>query len=107
MSLDEIAKLCSAKPELLEKVLIACSAMGLLHREGSLYQNTESAERYLVEGRPLYQGEIIAHSAMGWKFWDSLPDDVLLNSPQRKAPSDLHLLNPADFRRRYFRLTLY
>lgn len=86
---EDLSSLCSAKNYLLEKVLIACSAMGLLKKEGDLYRNTELSEQYLVEGKSLYQGNIISHSANVWEFWNNLPN-ALLNEARREDPADSH-----------------
>ena len=86
---DELACLCSAKPELLEKLLIACCAMGLLQKEKQLYRNTELSKEYLVEGKSLYQGNIIAHSASVWDFWNNLSDEILEN-PNPENPTESH-----------------
>jgi hypothetical protein len=74
---EDLGAACSAKPQLLEKVLIACCAMGLLEKKGPAYQNTELSEKYLVETSPLYQGNIIAHAANVWDYWQQLPDEIL------------------------------
>lgn len=72
----ELAGRCGAKPDMLEKLLIACAALGLLAKDGERYVNTDAAENYLVRGRPQYQGDMIAHTANLWSFWNRLPDEV-------------------------------
>lgn len=76
MEAGPLAIVCGADPGLLEKLLIAAVAMGLLEKDGTAYRNTPISQEYLVEGRPLYQGNIIAHSANVWSFWDNLPNTV-------------------------------
>lgn len=71
---SELAEACAAEEPMLGKLLIACTAMGLLEKEGPKYRNSEMAEKYLVRGAKLYQGEIIAHSEAKWEFWDALPN---------------------------------
>jgi len=82
MSVVELADTCNAKPPMLEKLLIACCAMGLLKKHEEIYSVTNLAETYLVAGREFYQGDMIAHSANKWDFWTHLEDEVL----QEKAP---------------------
>ncbi len=82
MSVNDLAQTCHAKPDTLEKLLIACCAMGLLNKDEDLYSVTNVAETYLVAGRELYQGDMVAHSANKWDFWTNLEDFVL----QEKAP---------------------
>lgn len=85
MASEELSSLCSAKTVLLEKVLIACCAMGLLKRESGLYNNTELTEEYLVEGKDLYQGNIICHAANVWEFWGNLPGEILNESREEDS----------------------
>jgi hypothetical protein len=82
----ELAAACGAKADLLERVLIACCSLGLLERDGEAYRNTALSQEYLVEGRPLYQGHIIAHAARVWVYWHDLPQLILENpSPPTEA----------------------
>jgi hypothetical protein len=74
---QELADRCGAKPDLLEKILIAAAAMDLVQKHGRHYQNTPLSQTYLVEGKPLYQGDIILHGANVWRFWDQLPETIL------------------------------
>lgn len=85
---QELAKDCSAKEDILEKMLIACCAMGLLDKENDHYKNTELSGQYLVEGQPLYQGNIIAHAANVWDYWNQLPNEVLLKKTEENPSRD-------------------
>lgn len=76
MSAEEICKRLNSKHEITEKLLIACAAMGLLEMEGGKYKNTQLAKGYLVRGEKLYQGDMIAHSAAAWGFWDKLEEAI-------------------------------
>jgi hypothetical protein len=87
---EAIAGLCSADLKLLEKVLVACCAMGLLEKQGAGYANSALSEQYLVEGKPLYQGNIIAHSASVWEYWDSLPGQLAANAAASQDPARSH-----------------
>ena len=75
-SCDDLAAACATKPDILEKLLIACCAMGLLEKDGGIYQNTELSNTYLVESAPLYQGHIIAHAAKVWDYWGDLENVI-------------------------------
>lgn len=85
---DALAKACGAKADILERVLIACCALGLLERVGEGFRNTELSQEYLVEGKPLYQGHIIAHAARVWDYWHSLPELILENPPPPTEAQD-------------------
>jgi len=76
MTADGLAAACKAKPDMLERLLIACTAMDLLTMSGGRYRTTPFADTYLVRGSKLYQGHIIAHSAKIWDFWGGLEYEV-------------------------------
>jgi hypothetical protein len=84
----KLAAACKAKPDILERVLIACCALGLLEKEDNAYRNTALSQEYLVEGKPLYQGHMIAHAARVWDYWHDLPQLVLENPPKPDEARD-------------------
>ena len=90
MSSEQLAQKCHTKPGLTEKLLIACTAMGLLNKRENRYGNTELSKTYLVRGQKLYQGNIIAHSAATWNFWNNLADEIWLESPPKVTEADEH-----------------
>ena len=76
LTLDEICRGCKTKSDLTEKLLIACVSMGLLDKDGRCYCNSDFANKYLTCGKKLYQGNMIAHSANIWQFWNKLEDQI-------------------------------
>lgn len=74
---EELANCCEAPADRLEKLLIACCALGLLKRERIRWCNSDLSDKYLVEGRPPYQGNIILHAFNVWNVWTSLPYDLV------------------------------
>lgn len=74
MEAAELAAACGADAGVLEKVLIAGAAMGLLDKDGAGYRNSALSAEYLMEGKPLYQGHMIGHSAKVWDVWSALPE---------------------------------
>ncbi len=88
MDCGELANVCRTDRLLLEKVLIACCALGLLRQEEGQYYNTEMAEQYLVAGRPQYQGDIIKHAMTVWRFWDSLPETIRIQPEPGASQAD-------------------
>lgn len=89
MTLEEICQKCRTKPDMTEKLLIACTAMDLIEKQGPQYKNTELSNTYLVRGRELYQGNIIAHSSTVCNFWNSLEDEVRVTArPENKQEDD-------------------
>jgi SAM-dependent methyltransferase len=71
-----------------EKLLIACAAMGLLRKTGNEYRNTELSQTYLVDGQPLYQGDIIAHAACVWQFWNTLEEQTVSDAKHLNKQHD-------------------
>jgi len=72
----ESAARCGTHPYNTEKLLVACTAMGLLEKEGGTYRNTACADHYLVHGRPAYQGDLIEHIGRQWTRWGEIEDFV-------------------------------
>lgn len=89
LTCEKLAAACGAKLDLLERVLIACCALGLLDRDGGGYRNTELSQTYLVDGKPLYQGNIIAHAVRVWDYWHDLPQ-LILENPQTPTEAQDH-----------------
>jgi len=70
MTAREIAERRESSPEMTEKLLIACTALGLTQFRGGKYENSELAGMYLVRGKPFYQGNWIDHAADDlWGYW--------------------------------------
>ncbi|NIP28062.1 MAG: hypothetical protein GWN67_14620 [Phycisphaerae bacterium] len=90
MSLEELCQQLHTKPDMTERLLIACTAMGLLDKSENRYKNTELSKTYLVRGQQLYQGNIIAHSATVWNFWNNLEDEIRLESAPKVNEADEH-----------------
>jgi hypothetical protein len=90
LSAEQISQTCRTRPVMTEKLLIACTAMGLLEKEGFKYSNTDLTRTYLVQASELYQGDIIAHSASVWDFWDRLADEISQELPPRNVKPDEH-----------------
>jgi SAM-dependent methyltransferase len=76
MDSERLARDTQCVPRLLEALLDACVATGLLHREGRRYVNSHLSSAYLVEGRPLYLGHILEVQARGTARWDRLLEFV-------------------------------
>lgn len=89
MSGEQICRTIKSDPEMMKKLLIACVAMGLLERHEGQYKNTDLAQKYLVRGQELYQGDIITHSATVWDFWSELVSHVVSGTkPTVIKPAD-------------------
>jgi len=77
MTAEEIASLSGATPRFLKGLLDACVAMGLLRLKGNRYMNSHLSDTHLVEGRPLYLGDIIEVQSVEAGMWEGLYDLVV------------------------------
>ena len=68
-----------------ELLLNSLVAIGLLKKEKAIYRNTPAASRYLVSGKPRYQGDIIRHYSTLWDNWSGLDTVLKTGKPFRKA----------------------
>ena len=91
MSAGQLAVKTQTKPDIMAKLLIVCCALGLLEKQGDNYYNSRLAQRYLVKGAELYQGDIIQHHSSLESFWGGLDDKILLEDtpmPKRDEHRD-------------------
>lgn len=68
-----------------ELLLNSLVAVGLLVKSKDAYRNTAIASRYLVSGKPGYQGDILRHYSTLWDNWSGLDTVVKTGKPFRKA----------------------
>ncbi|MBN1844281.1 MAG: hypothetical protein JW810_01275 [Sedimentisphaerales bacterium] len=90
LAATELAARCGARPAMLDKLLIACCALGLLIKDRDRYANSQIAETCLIPGRELYQGDMIAHAAHQWGFWTNLEDEIRLEPAPPADPQARH-----------------
>lgn len=83
-TVEALAARLGAEPDPLERLLTACAALGLVVRDGDRFQNAEVAETCLVPGRPMFQGDIVAHSLDLWAGYDRLLDRVRPRPPRKR-----------------------
>jgi len=68
-----------------EILLDALTGLGLLKKRNGRYLNTPLSEKFLVSGRPYYQGDILSHADVLWKNWSELDEVIKTGKPNRKA----------------------
>ena len=68
-----------------EMLLDSLAAIGLLRKKDLTYSNTPVAMRYLVSGKPEYQGDILRHYSTLWDNWSGLDIVLRTGKPHRKA----------------------
>ena len=72
-TVQALAKTLDLSEDVTDKLLIACTAQGLLEKEGDTYRNVPDVERYLVKGKPAYYGEyLIQQTKMEYDQWKDM-----------------------------------
>jgi len=79
-TLADIAQKLQMNPLNAERLVVACAAMELIHKEGDTFRNAEDVERFLVKGKPTYIGPWLLFAGSGFDRWKDLAD--LLASPE-------------------------
>jgi 2-polyprenyl-3-methyl-5-hydroxy-6-metoxy-1,4-benzoquinol methylase len=68
-----------------EILLDSLTGIGLLKKSTNKYINSSISNRFLVKGKPYYQGDIIRHADYLWKNWSSLDEVVKTGRPSQRA----------------------
>ncbi len=68
-----------------ELLLNSLVSIGLLKKKNGRYGNAAIAERYLVKGKPGYQGDILEHYNILWDNWSGLDTVLKTGKPFKKA----------------------
>lgn len=84
-SAGDLAKSVSADRRAAELLLNSLVAAGLLVKKDSLYRNAAVASKYLVSGKPFYQGDILKHYNTLWDNWSGLDTVLKTGKPYKKA----------------------
>lgn len=75
-------------PRATELLLDAVTALGLLIKNRSTYQNTALATEFLLKTSYWYQGDMLRHSDHLWKNWAGLDEVVKTGRPNRLEGRD-------------------
>jgi ubiquinone/menaquinone biosynthesis C-methylase UbiE len=68
-----------------ELLLNSLVAIGLLEKKERKYRNAAVSSRYLVKGKPDYQGDILRHNDILWDNWSGLDKVVKTGRPHKKS----------------------
>jgi len=68
-----------------ELLLNSLVAIGLLEKKDGKFRNAAVASRYLVKGKPDYQGDILSHNDVLWDNWSGLDRVLKTGRPSRKS----------------------
>ncbi len=80
-----LAKAVSVDVRAAELLFNSLVAAGLLVKKGDFYRNAPVASKYLVSGKPFYQGDILKHYSTLWDNWSGLDTVLKTGKPCRKA----------------------
>lgn len=70
--LSEIANAIGSSPLNAERLVVACTALGLLEKDGQHYRNAPDVERFLVKGKKTYVGPWLLHAGWDFERWKDL-----------------------------------
>lgn len=84
-SANLLSKKLKTDPRATEILLDALCGLGLLRKQGVKYKNTSLASRFLVTGKPYYQGDIVRHVDVLWDNWSGLDTILRTGVPFRKS----------------------
>jgi ubiquinone/menaquinone biosynthesis C-methylase UbiE len=80
-----VAKAAETDTRATELLLNSLVAIGLIKKKGNEYSNAPVASRYLVKGKPDYQGDILRHYSVLWENWSGLDAVLKTGTPNRKT----------------------
>ncbi|MER5775381.1 methyltransferase [Streptomyces sp. NPDC002039] len=86
-SAAELAIALDLDPRPTRMLLASCTSLGLLVRENHQYRNSETAEHFLVEGRPHWFGGFVRYSDRhAYPAWHRLQEALRTNRPTTWDP---------------------
>ncbi|MDO9287245.1 MAG: class I SAM-dependent methyltransferase [Thermodesulfovibrionales bacterium] len=85
ISAKEISKRLKTDIRATEILLDALTGIGLLKKHKNIYSNAPLASKFLVSGKPYYQGDILRHANTLWQNWSGLDEVMKTGKPYRKA----------------------
>ena len=80
MTAEELSTKLGAVPQAMTTLLDTCTALKLLEKKNNYYANSLLSNIYLVEGSPLYLGDIIEVLSIETVRWEGLYDLVMGNN---------------------------
>jgi hypothetical protein len=78
-----------ARPDTV-RLLVALTAMRLLHRQGNKFSNAADVDRFLVSSKPGYVGPWMLFGKPRWEAWGHLTEHL------RRPATAMHLLGMYD-----------
>ena len=84
-SAKEISKRLKTDIRATEILLDALTGIGLLKKHRNIYSNAPLTSKFLVSGKPYYQGDILRHANTLWQNWSGLDEVMKTGKPSRRA----------------------
>jgi hypothetical protein len=66
-----------------ERLVVACTALGLVEKEGEHYRNAPDVERFLVKEKMTYIGPWLLFNGLDFERWKNLADIMKSDNPPR------------------------
>ena len=82
-SISEIAAALGLSALNAERLVVACTAMGLLEKDGADYRNAPDVERFLVKGKVTYIGPWLLFNGWDFERWKDLAGILRSDSPPK------------------------
>jgi len=83
LTLPKIGSALSLSPLNTERLVVACTSLGLLEKDGENYCNASDVERFLVKGKPTYIGPWILFSGWDFERWKELANFLKSDAPTK------------------------
>ncbi len=94
----DLTKVLNLPADPIDKLVTACTALGLLEKKGGRYHNSPEVNRYLLKGAPTYYGDFLYHQAKS--EYDSWKDvAAALKKPPASGSRYQNMMKDADFAR--------
>ena len=81
--ISEIASALSLSVLNAERLVVACTALELIEKDGERYRNAPDVERFLVQGKMTYIGPWLLFAGMDFEQWKNLADHLKTDTPPK------------------------
>jgi methylase of polypeptide subunit release factors len=82
-TISEIASKLELSALNAERLVVACTSLGLLEKNEERFSNAPDVERFLVQGKPTYVGPWLLFAGMDFEQWKNLADHLKSETPPK------------------------
>ena len=82
-TISEIADALELSALNAERLVVACTSLELLEKDGEKFSNAPDVERFLVKGKPTYVGPWLLFAGMDFEQWKNLGDHLKSETPPK------------------------